>query len=216
MSLVPAPAAGHGTSAFGNIRVTQVPGGDRWLLLPTGTQGNRQLLLALSINDEERNVINMPSRDIQVRITGNVNIQQFIAGIIRRQGYFLAILVQSRGRAAIACGNKCATTANPRFQGCFRIPTFQGGACAECVWQSHGARCTHRGRNVDSSDDPDEGGDDSDSSDNGGGGPGPSNYRKPRADPGEERTSGYKTARTMKGYHIGGSAAQPMVVDEQE
>ncbi|GKT63900.1 hypothetical protein ColTof4_04525 [Colletotrichum tofieldiae] len=76
MSLIPTPAAGHSASAFSNIRVTQVPSGN-----------------PLSINDKERNVINMPSRDIQVRITGNVNIQQFIAGIIRRQEYFLAILV---------------------------------------------------------------------------------------------------------------------------
>ncbi|GKT51603.1 uncharacterized protein ColSpa_11784 [Colletotrichum spaethianum] len=125
--------AAPGGSIFGNIGMHTDASGGRWLRLPTGNANNRALLLALAINDEERLIINMPSRDIEIRVTSNTSVQQFVASIIRRQGYFLAVLVQSRGRAAIACGNKCATTDSPRFRQCTRIPTFQGGACAECV-----------------------------------------------------------------------------------
>ena len=30
----------------------------------------------------------------------------------------------------------------PRFVGCVRMPGYFGGACANCIWSDHGARCS--------------------------------------------------------------------------
>ncbi|KAL0937502.1 uncharacterized protein CTRU02_207233 [Colletotrichum truncatum] len=76
------------------------------------------------MTDEERRVINMPLHDIEIHITGNTSVQKFIASIIRRQRYCLAMLIQSRGRTPVASVSKCATTSTPRFCQCTRIPTF--------------------------------------------------------------------------------------------
>ncbi|GKT45154.1 LOW QUALITY PROTEIN: uncharacterized protein ColSpa_05335 [Colletotrichum spaethianum] len=171
--------AAPGGSIFGNIGMHTDASGGRWLRLPTGNANNRALLLALAINDEERLIINMPSRDIEIRVTSNTSVQQFVASIIRRQGYFLAVLVQSRGR--------------------WRLRR-----------QSHGARCTHRGRDVDSSDNP---GDDDDDDDNGG----PSNYKAPNVTNAREpRTPGSKLGKNIgKGGRFLGTSASPMVIDKE-
>ncbi|KAK2041185.1 hypothetical protein LZ31DRAFT_597413 [Colletotrichum somersetense] len=47
----------------------------------------------------------------------------------------------------------CASIDNPRFTSCRRIANFYNGACAEYVWQSHGARCTRSGSGHVPSDD---------------------------------------------------------------
>lgn len=89
------------------------------------------------------------------------------AKIIRRESYFRAVIVQSRGNVAGGCSQKCGrASTNRRFEACVRIDGYQGGACAECVWQSHGARCDHHDDNQPSdSDDDDSDDEDYDSED---------------------------------------------------
>ncbi|KAK2021812.1 hypothetical protein LX32DRAFT_699127 [Colletotrichum zoysiae] len=48
-------------------------------------------------DDDERRVINMASHDIAIRFPDNETVQSYVAKIIRREGYFRAVLVQSRG-----------------------------------------------------------------------------------------------------------------------
>ncbi len=99
-----------------------------------------------SLQGEERRVIAMPSRDIEIRVpSADVDELRFlIARIIRRESYFRAILVQSRGQHVYRCPQKCGNpNAANKFRHCVRLGDYQGGACAECVWQSHGNRCGH-------------------------------------------------------------------------
>jgi hypothetical protein len=98
-------------------------------------------------------------------------MQEVWAKIVRREGYFRAVIIQSRGNVAGRCSQKCN---NPRvtrrFESCVRLDGFCGGACAECVWQSHGRLCGHHDDNQPStsSDDSDDSDDESGSDDEGG------------------------------------------------
>ena len=88
----------------------------------------------------------MPSHDVELRVALNTNVQEFIAKIIRRERYFRAVLVQSRGvRPAHDCQERCgrASRGTKPFVECRVLAGFQGGACAACVWQSHGIRYDH-------------------------------------------------------------------------
>ncbi|KAK0714104.1 hypothetical protein B0T26DRAFT_874062 [Lasiosphaeria miniovina] len=96
--------------------------------------------------DDERRVVAMPSVDVEVRVLAadRASVHFLFARIIRRESYFRALLVQSRGTRVRPCPEKCGNpNASPKFRHCVRVPSFQGGAYAECVWQSHGSRCSH-------------------------------------------------------------------------
>ncbi|KAK0718500.1 hypothetical protein B0T26DRAFT_752415 [Lasiosphaeria miniovina] len=98
------------------------------------------------LKDDERRVVAMPSVDVEVRVLAadRASVHFLFARIIRRESYFRALLVQSRGTRVRPCPEKCGNpNASPKFRHCVRVPSFQGGAYAECVWQSHGSRCSH-------------------------------------------------------------------------
>lgn len=89
----------------------------------------------------------LPSHDIVVELPLNTDLDLWCAKAIRREGYFRAILVQSRGALVQACPQRCgrgAGGASP-FTECRALATYQNGACGSCVWQSHGKRCEHWG-----------------------------------------------------------------------
>lgn len=77
----------------------------RWLRLPTGTAACRLLFQQLSINDEEQRLVAMPSgsdgRQFGLGCGGGDNMA---ARIIRRESYFRAVLIHSRGNPApVSC-----------------------------------------------------------------------------------------------------------------
>lgn len=85
---------------------------------------------------------------------------------VRREGYFRALLVQSRGEVMPGCDQRCGCSGGSLpFLECVRVPDFQDGACGSCVWQSRGLRCDHplgggrsrRGHDDDNNGDDDDG-----------------------------------------------------------
>ncbi|KAH9427717.1 hypothetical protein MCOR02_011949 [Pyricularia oryzae] len=129
MSLVPAgPAVSTVDSIAGPIVVRRTRD-EIWITLPTASAGNRAFFRHLAIN---------------VATGSAEEIRHLFATIIRRESYFRAVLIQSRGRTAVRCPSKCGNAnASPKFRHCVRLPPYQNGACAECVWQSRGAQCSH-------------------------------------------------------------------------
>nr|XP_036574286.1 uncharacterized protein CTRU02_15765 [Colletotrichum truncatum]XP_036585437.1 uncharacterized protein CTRU02_04298 [Colletotrichum truncatum]KAF6780692.1 hypothetical protein CTRU02_15765 [Colletotrichum truncatum]KAF6795488.1 hypothetical protein CTRU02_04298 [Colletotrichum truncatum] len=173
--------------------------GARWLQIPISHPGNRAFLLSLAINNDERNALALPSHDIEVRMTGNMSVQEFVASIIRRSSYFIAIIIQSRGRTMPACASKCATSGSPRFREC-----------------SHGARCSHRGQEDGSSDS--SGGSNHSDNDDDDESPRRSNYRKPYARGARQpdRTPGRKLGRGVgtSGSFLG-SSHNPQLIEKE-
>ncbi|KAF1980265.1 hypothetical protein BU23DRAFT_625445 [Bimuria novae-zelandiae CBS 107.79] len=139
MCAVPPSSAG----LFGNV-VAAPAGGRLRIVLPTGQPGNRRLMQGLCVNDDEMALALAPSQDIVVLVPAGTNLALFVAKIIRREGYFRAVLVQSRGVLRAGCPQRCGggPGALP-FVECRTVADFQGGACGSCVWQSRGARCGH-------------------------------------------------------------------------
>ncbi|KAI0859987.1 hypothetical protein F4860DRAFT_480591 [Xylaria cubensis] len=91
-----------------------------------------------------------PSFDITFKVSSSDNLADVQAKLIRREGYFRVLLVQSRGPiVAHACTDGprsgCHISGGSPFGACRRVAGFQGGACGSCVWRSHGARCSVRG-----------------------------------------------------------------------
>ena len=63
---------------------------------------------------------------------------------LHRDSYINAILIQSRG---VVQAPVCEACADPGigltpFPECRRIPGHFGGACGNCKWRDHGARCS--------------------------------------------------------------------------
>ncbi|KAI1172689.1 hypothetical protein F4777DRAFT_601312 [Nemania sp. FL0916] len=146
MSLVPAAPTGVLPAAFASTTVRAGPQGSSWLILPTSQPQNRALLGQLAINDDESRVAALPSVDIEIRLRPGEDVRALCAKIIRREGYFRAVLVQSRGQVSPACANKCGSERGGGtfpFRECRTLPGFQDGACGSCVWHSHGRKCTH-------------------------------------------------------------------------
>ena len=74
-----------------------------------------------------------------------------------RPSYINAILIQSRGQAPPRACLQCRGGPGLRpFPECRRVPGHFGGACANCKWRDHGARCSF----VRGDDDGDDGSDD--------------------------------------------------------
>lgn len=171
MSLVPAaaaaaPAPGAALGAPGgafHYRAVTLPGGKIQITLPTGQPACRQFMQSICINvrnllllfiantdlikDDEAHVGALPSHDVVVELPAGTDMRLWIAKLVRREGYFRALLVQSRGRlVGTPCRHRCGGNTGPSpFTECRRLAGFQGGACGSCVWQSHGARCDLRG-----------------------------------------------------------------------
>ncbi|RWA11937.1 hypothetical protein EKO27_g3183 [Xylaria grammica] len=117
--------------------------------LPTGSRACRAFMQTLCMNQEEGVIAGYPSNNIMFQVARSDVLADVQAKLIRREGYFWAILVQSRGFVVPACRDGarggCLSHSGAPFTSCRRVPGFQGGACGACVWRSHGARCSHRG-----------------------------------------------------------------------
>ncbi|KAL5430874.1 hypothetical protein PMIN07_012586 [Paraphaeosphaeria minitans] len=115
--------------------------------LPTGSPGMRAFMQSLAVDDEEARVAQMPSQDIVVQIPVGTNLQRWAARVVRREGYWQAVLIQSRGQVQNEpCAHSCGTAnaGNRVFLDCRAIPGYKSGSCGACVWKSHGARCERR------------------------------------------------------------------------
>ncbi|KNG52815.1 hypothetical protein DDE82_009045 [Stemphylium lycopersici] len=76
-----------------------------------------------------------------------IQARQLLTG---RASYVKAYVIHSRGALnATPCGNNCAAAVRgskgfTAFAGCVSIADEWNGACSNCVWQEHGAQCSHR------------------------------------------------------------------------
>ncbi|KAI6570827.1 hypothetical protein MCOR06_011854 [Pyricularia oryzae] len=107
--------------------------------VPVGPAVSTVDSIAGPIIDFERAFAALPSRDIEIRVvTGSAKeIRHLFATIIRRESYYRAILIQSRGRIAVRCPSKCGNpNAFPKFRHCVRLPPYHNGACVKCIWQN--------------------------------------------------------------------------------
>ncbi len=74
----------------------------------------------------------MPSHDIIMRIERYeaARIHRFAANCFRRESYFRAILVQSRGVRVRRCLQRCGNDrTTPRFRECVRLNDYRDVAC---------------------------------------------------------------------------------------
>ncbi|KAF2726444.1 hypothetical protein EJ04DRAFT_530272 [Polyplosphaeria fusca] len=141
MALVP----GGAVTAPMSVVVLDVVGSRQRVRLPTGTAAGRAFMQGLCINDEEVAMAALPSHNVIVLVSQSTDLCLFVAKIVRREGYFWTLLVQSRGAVhATACAQRCGggLGAVP-FKDCRMLPGYQRGACGSCIWQSHGSRCQH-------------------------------------------------------------------------
>ncbi|KAF2965886.1 hypothetical protein GQX73_g7702 [Xylaria multiplex] len=83
---------------------------------------------AYLILDEEGTVAAAPSVDITFRVSASDVLADVQAKLIRREGYFRAILVQSRGLMTPSCSDGprggCRHHVGAPFSGCCRVPGF--------------------------------------------------------------------------------------------
>ena len=89
---------------------------------------------------QRRAVLALPGQDVEI-VRGNVRPDQIAS---HRPSYINAILIQSRGQA-VADGCGCLSSIRPAFPECRRIARHFDGACANCKWKDHAARCSVRG-----------------------------------------------------------------------
>ena len=86
-----------------------------------------------------RAVLALPGQDV-VFVRGAITPTQVGT---HRPSYVNAILIQSRGAAAgQACG-ECRRRGLRPFPRCVRVAGHFGGACGNCKWRDHAARCSY-------------------------------------------------------------------------
>ena len=129
----------------------------RFPILPVG----QQQLAFFCHNALQLAVLTLPGRDVKF-VYGRIFPYQLGS---HRPSYVNAILIQSRGRVGTGPCSACASTPMPTpFPKCRRLPGHFGGACGNCKWRDHAARCSVRDNqggdggpgNDSSDDDPDE------------------------------------------------------------
>ena len=113
------------------------------------TQQNPVLLvgqqqLAVYIHSPQgRAALALPGQDVEI-VRGSVSPAQILS---HRPSYLNAILIQSRdttlGHPCIAC--RSVHPGLRPFPECRRVVGHFGGACANCKWRDHAARCSVRG-----------------------------------------------------------------------
>lgn len=69
-----------------------------------------------------------------------------------RPGYLNAILIQSRGRTGRTCTHCRDNPNRGPFIDCRRVPGYFDGACGNCKWRDHAARCSARRPDEESDD----------------------------------------------------------------
>ena len=85
-------------------------------------------------------ILALPGLDVEF-VRGTITPVQIGS---HRPGYINAILIQSRGQSV---NPGCLQCRSPRpglrpFPECRATPGHFGGACANCKWRDHGARCS--------------------------------------------------------------------------
>ena len=138
------PPPGHQVVLYGGVGVATVPGGP-WVayqLVRTWTGpgmrpalGNAVQLAAWNWN------VAAGGRDVWIRRGGWNPAQVFV---LRRPSYVNAFLIQTVGQVhlyglCVACSQ--ARPGLAPFPHCLRIPGHFGGACGNCKWRDHAARC---------------------------------------------------------------------------
>jgi len=104
-----------------------------------------QTLAPYCHNASQRAVLAMPGFDVPF-VRGAVTPAQVGS---HRPSYINALLIQSRGIPSGPC-DRCQRSLRP-FLECRRVPGHFGGACGNCKWPDHGARCTERDKDDDGS-----------------------------------------------------------------
>jgi hypothetical protein len=132
----------------------------------------------------------MPGRDVPF-VRGAITPQQLGT---HRPSYVNAILIQRAGVLVPAGCSECQRRGLTPFPECRRVVGHFGGACGNCKWRDHAARC----RTIE----PDEG--DSDGSD----GDGSDDDAPRRPDPPPRIADDGRRQRLLEG----GSVANPIVL----
>jgi hypothetical protein len=94
------------------------------------------LLAAVCHTEEQLAVLRRPALNDLTFKTGRLKVSQLRSG---RPSYINAILIQTRGVVGVECRFPDQCPGN--FLECVRLPGFWGGACGNCKWRDHGARC---------------------------------------------------------------------------
>lgn len=133
------------TSTFTlSVRYTDlgIQNGRRGLILHLTHPASHAALTALAKNDTERDLLALPGTDIRLSASDSgTTAAAVIAKILRRDSYFLAVLVARAGRPkAVRCEHRCRARNFP-FDQCLFVAGQQQNACANCIWDSYAARC---------------------------------------------------------------------------
>ncbi|OJD20098.1 hypothetical protein ACJ73_08569 [Blastomyces percursus] len=112
------------------------------------------------LDPQSREVLALPGQDV-VFVRGAITEVQVRS---HRPSYINVLLIQSRGQPEPHACTACRDGPGFRpFPECRRVPGHFGGACGNCKWQDHAARCSVRDGGIevidlDDDDDDDEGG----------------------------------------------------------
>ncbi|KAI0096742.1 hypothetical protein GGR51DRAFT_566998 [Nemania sp. FL0031] len=131
-----APPPLAGVSWFGHFVRTEDNGRTEVYMLPTGSTACREFMLRLSMNQDEAILAAANSSDILFKVAASDNLADVQAKLIRREGYFRAILIQSRGinvqAPVLPCRDGprsgCASHNGSPFVGCRTAAPFAAGA----------------------------------------------------------------------------------------
>ena len=95
-------------------------------------------------------LLSLPGQDVRY-VRGAVQFYQLNSC---HPSYINAVLIQSRERPENpACTACCTAPGLCPFPQCVRAPGHFGGACGNCKWRDHAARCSVRDRDQDGDDD---------------------------------------------------------------
>ncbi len=99
-----------------------------------------QQLSPLCHNQLQQTVLALPGRDVSF-VRGAITPQQLGT---HRQSYVNAVLIQRAGVLIPRGCSECQRRGLRPFPKCRRIVGHFGGACGNCKWRDHGARCVVR------------------------------------------------------------------------
>ena len=78
------------------------------------------------------------------------------AKVKTRPSYLNAVLIQSRGRTGMTCVDCSRTPGRGPFTDCRRVQGHFDGACGNCKWRDHAARCSVRSPEEEEEEDEEE------------------------------------------------------------
>lgn len=121
--------------------------GKQTVTLYTGRDNIRALMKAFCINDKQKALEAKRSVDIEA-FKDKVDPMK----VAVRPGYLNAVLIQSRGRTGMVCDQCAQNPDRGPFTDCRRAAGHFDGACGNCKWRDHGARCS-----LNNPNEPDDG-----------------------------------------------------------